>query len=84
MNICSSSSKMEDRKVFLDLIEEHFSNNAIQQEELENFMIVWDSKENKWKKLFEINEVFYYEEFGCDHAIRFKYEENRYFRKEIK
>lgn len=32
MNICSSSAKMEDRKVFYELIEEHFDNQPSELE----------------------------------------------------
>ncbi len=85
INLCSSNSKVQDRHVFKDLIEEHFYNPPLKFEELKLGMWVWDSNDNKYNKIIEINNDkigFYY---ITNSSTRFTctFEENRFYRKEV-
>ena len=47
MNICSSNSIIEDRKVFKDLINEHFEPQPYKFEDLKADMYLYDAKKNE-------------------------------------
>lgn len=84
MNICSSNAKMEDRKVFYQLINEHFDNPPLKFEELKEGMWVWDSKFKSYYKVKCTNVCEYlYTSVEFADSTEDVFEENRFYRKQV-
>lgn len=74
--------------LFENLIHEHFDNPPLSFEELEAEMWVWDNKEKMYIKSCNNFDTEEYGkgiriQMGFD-LVRYPYEENRYYRKEVK
>lgn len=99
-NACSGFLKIEDRACYLgpfpnkwfmhsklydlttQLIREHFDNPPLRFEELEEGVWVWDNKEKMFCKIVEvlINKI----SVNYHYAGVLEFEENRFYRKEVK
>lgn len=72
------------RSVLNKLIEEHFDNPPLKLEQLELGMWVWDSKKDAWICIDRpIVNVSYCKRLE-DYGLVILFEENRYYRKEVK
>lgn len=74
------------RKIGLlfQLINENFDNPPLKFEELEEITPTWDNVNKIWISLFKCGDSWRYETFGSEITGPFKFEENRYFRYEVK
>lgn len=86
MNICSSNSKIEDRKVFKDLINEHFGPRPYKFEDLKNCDCVYDKKEKEIVLIIETLEnritnqkIIRALVFGYKDSYEIPFEENRFY-----
>lgn len=71
-------------KAIQKLIEEHFDNQPLKFEELEEKMWVWYKPLKEWKKIYRINpfrECFQLIEFNDGYLVQFK--ENIFYRKQV-
>lgn len=91
INLCSSNSKVQDRHVFKDLIEEHFNPQPYKFEDLKEGMWVWDNKLEMWNRILKMRitnaeekevEFDYNLEIGED-VYNDIFEENRFYRKQV-
>ncbi len=68
-----------------ELINEHFDNPPLKFEELQDGMVVWD---NLWKEYIQLkksfNERWIYYLFGVTVMYTLLFEENRFYRHEVK
>lgn len=65
-------------------IEEHFSNPPLKFEELKEGMWVWDNKTVLYIRIAKIiGKTIYVEDFLCGFDCYGRYEENRFYRKEV-
>lgn len=91
INLCSSNSKVQDRHVFKDLIEEHFYNPPLKFEELKVGMWVWDNEHDMFNQILELRincaeeqEIeFNYSLETDDEIYNDIWEENRFYRKQV-
>ena len=88
MNICSSNAKMEDRKVFYQLINEHFDYPPLTLDEIKANIgtPIWDNEYKGWIvvvfKDFSFDELMVHC-YGQERDWDFEYEENRFYRKQV-
>lgn len=88
INICSSNSKVKDRKTFKQLIHEHFDNPPLKFEELKPDMWVWDNDRKEYSKIVD---VIGWDEDEDEPAFLIVFEpneydcwvENRFYKKEV-
>lgn len=73
----------EVQNCFEQLINEHFDNPPLKFEELQNEMVVWDNKDKQFIQL-ELYLGWGYSEFGSEDFYTFNFEENRFYRREVK
>lgn len=87
MNICSSNSRIEDRKIFKNLINEHFEPQPYKFEDLKADMYLYDIKKNEIIYLFkplnwDPTKGLRYSYGKIDHAacgFYMDFEENRFY-----